>query len=121
MGNKERPIIIAVAPDLTITDVSKVKSKKGEPRKTPEWGSQNWESGENKAARIHQTEDQREGSDTESKLWRSTGGPPGVFSSLAQAQEETSFKQKLKERSPKKIKGNRVRYGHRARNNTCSS
>lgn len=38
-----------------------------------------------------------------------------------EAQEETSFKQKLKELSSKKIKGNRVRYGHRARNNTCSS
>ena len=61
MGNKERPIIIAVAPDFAITNVSKVKSKKEEPRQTPEWRSQNWESRENKAARIHQTEDQREG------------------------------------------------------------
>lgn len=39
-GKQERPIIIAVAPDLAITDVSKVRSRKGEPRQTPEWRSQ---------------------------------------------------------------------------------
>lgn len=89
-GKQERPIIIAVAPDLAITDVSKVRSRKGEPRQTPEWRSQSWESGENKAARIHPTEDQREGRGTESELQRSAGGPPGVFSGPAQAQEETT-------------------------------
>lgn len=85
MGNKERPIIIAVAPDLAITDVSKVRSRKGELRQTPEWRSQSRESGENEAARIHPTEDQREGRGPESELQRSAGGPPGVFSGAAQA------------------------------------
>lgn len=88
MGNKERPIIIAVAPDLAITDVSKVRSRKGEPRQTPEWRSQSQDSGENEAARIHPTEDQREGRGPEGELQRSAGGPPGVFSGAAQAQEE---------------------------------